>query len=965
LRERIEQLKKNNLDNLNEIFRQERILDQLIEEELRVELSKYKNFERLNQEKITPHFLNMAKLDSSQNVSLEIICDDTEQEFQNSEDRHEYVTNFYQNLYKKPDLPDPGPECVRNFLGDVADHPAVLESKLNEREKNELDTDLTIAEFDRAVEQIKLNSSPGIDGISNKFIRTFWYLFWNPILNYANHCLETGTLTESFKIAKIRLIPKKGNPKKISNWRPISLLNCFYKIISRVITNRLKKVSDKITIVGQKGYSNTKCCQEVLISLIDAISELKSTGKKGCIISLDIKKAFDSLSHKFMIESLKFFNFGERIIKWITTICTNRKACIILSTGKMGRSFELERGNAQGDVISPIIFNICYQVLILKLELTLQIEKIDLPVPTTEGLELIGAENRVSYRGKKVFAFADDCNLLTSLSDQNIAAIVSILNEYGNISGLTCNVQKSSILLIGENPEPTPEIINSPLNLEEELLILGFTVSNRVSMINENWSKTIDKIKSQQRVWNRYNLSLPGRINICKSMMLSQLNYKGCILPATVETITKIEEILFTFTSGNLRISKDRVFLPVSQGGLGIFKIKNFLDAQICSWIRRAKILDQDWKIKLINSGSGNLYCINPSRFMAERNPVLQNIARAFASFVHHFTARENNYKSAYIVQNPALTKGIRSREQITEQELAVLSAGNENLSKNPLNLRMSDILFEGRNITKHEFERNMNFLVPVPVEIWRSLDKVRSAAKTRFGGDNYQKSQTIESFFASWKRGSKKIRHFLTPVYEYIPHNMVKFAENTETVINFDTSKYLNSLWSRQYLSNETRVFIFKLHNNTLPVNTILSHFVREVGRNCSFCDLVQNPIEESESILHFFYDCEISENIRMDFYKWITGDNNFSVTRREFFNGFRLHNNYLIEFLNVATKLLKKYLWDCRNRKNLPVLIGCKTFVTNEIETAITISKKFLTAYRQSGVPQIFNVLPVNFNP
>jgi exonuclease III len=65
LRERIEQLKKNNLDNLDEIFRQERLLDQLIEEELRVELSKYKNFERLNQEKITPHFLNMAKLDSS------------------------------------------------------------------------------------------------------------------------------------------------------------------------------------------------------------------------------------------------------------------------------------------------------------------------------------------------------------------------------------------------------------------------------------------------------------------------------------------------------------------------------------------------------------------------------------------------------------------------------------------------------------------------------------------------------------------------------------------------------------------------------------------------------------------------------------------------------------------------------------------------------------------------------------
>jgi hypothetical protein len=173
LRERIEQLKRNTRENLDEIFRQERLLDQLIEDELKVELAKYKNFERLNQEKITPHFLNLARLDNSQNISLDTICDDAENDFQNSDDRYEYITNFYENLYKKPDLPDPDPDCVRTFLGDIADHPAVQESKLSENEKIDLDSDLTIDEFDKAVEQIKLNSSPGIDGISNKFIRTF------------------------------------------------------------------------------------------------------------------------------------------------------------------------------------------------------------------------------------------------------------------------------------------------------------------------------------------------------------------------------------------------------------------------------------------------------------------------------------------------------------------------------------------------------------------------------------------------------------------------------------------------------------------------------------------------------------------------------------------------------------------------------------------------------------------------
>jgi hypothetical protein len=76
---------------------------------------------------------------------------------------------------------------------------------------------------------------------------------------------------------------------------------------------------------------------------------------------------------------------------WIKTICTGRMARIIIGPGKLSNLFNLERGNAQGDVISPFIFNICYQLLILKLELDLQITKLDLPVPDplTEG-EYIG-----------------------------------------------------------------------------------------------------------------------------------------------------------------------------------------------------------------------------------------------------------------------------------------------------------------------------------------------------------------------------------------------------------------------------------------------------------------------------------------------------------------------------------------------------------------------------------------------
>jgi len=133
---------------------------------------------------------------------------------------------------------------------------------------------------------------------------------------------------------------------------------------------------DKLTAVGQKSASNKKICQEVLIDLIDGIQYCKKTGKKGALLSLDIKKAFDSTCHSYILEVYKFFNFGPNIIRWLTVIGTNRKACVIVSRDKLGRFFELERGNAQGDTISPFIFNLGFQLLLFRLNFDLQIASI-------------------------------------------------------------------------------------------------------------------------------------------------------------------------------------------------------------------------------------------------------------------------------------------------------------------------------------------------------------------------------------------------------------------------------------------------------------------------------------------------------------------------------------------------------------------------------------------------------------
>ena len=120
-------------------------------------------------------------------------------------------------------------------------HPIVTGSKLNEDKRDSMEIPLTIEDLDLSINQAKLKSVPGADGFSNYFIKEYWHIFRTPLHKLSVDCYANNKLTKSFSSAEIELIPKKGNIKLLKNWRPISLLNCFYKTISRAICSRLKK----------------------------------------------------------------------------------------------------------------------------------------------------------------------------------------------------------------------------------------------------------------------------------------------------------------------------------------------------------------------------------------------------------------------------------------------------------------------------------------------------------------------------------------------------------------------------------------------------------------------------------------------------------------------------------------------------------------------------------------------------
>jgi len=118
----------------------------------------------------------------------------------------------YERIYVPDNTIGPiGVEQITNFLGaEICNSNLVRDCILSDSESNILEGEITLAELDKAISKCKLNSAGGTDGVNNRFLKRFWYLLRIPLVNYANCCFNKGKLTDSFKGAAIKLIPKKG-----------------------------------------------------------------------------------------------------------------------------------------------------------------------------------------------------------------------------------------------------------------------------------------------------------------------------------------------------------------------------------------------------------------------------------------------------------------------------------------------------------------------------------------------------------------------------------------------------------------------------------------------------------------------------------------------------------------------------------------------------------------------------------
>lgn len=182
---------------------------------------------------------------------------------------------------------------------------------------------------------------------------------------------NTQKIGGSTNSAFLALIPKEKGANIFSKFRPISLCNTGYKLITKIIANRLKPILPKIIPENQGGFIQGRQIVDNFILVQEAIHSSLLRKEQGMAIKLDLANAFDRVNHSFLLNVMSKFGFGENFIKWIRA-CISEPWIAPLVNGRATDFFKALRGLRQGCPLSPLLFVIQASVLSFLLNKKLQ-----------------------------------------------------------------------------------------------------------------------------------------------------------------------------------------------------------------------------------------------------------------------------------------------------------------------------------------------------------------------------------------------------------------------------------------------------------------------------------------------------------------------------------------------------------------------------------------------------------------
>ena len=260
-------------------------------------------------------------------------------------------------------------------------------------------------------------------------------MYWNEIkgeifailLQFYEGRLDLG----SFNQANIILIPKIEVPITTSDFRPISVLSLIPKLISKVLSNRLRMLLPDLISSYQTAFIHGRQISENFVSTRELIHHISHSGKQAVFAKIDFRKAFDSVSWDFLIRVMRARQFPDRWVGWIQTLLgsSSSKVCI---NGLESEPFFHKRGLRQGDPLSPMLFNLAVDVFQRMVQVANSVLQRSL-------------SNKIN-QAVVAMQYADDTAIIARADLDTLISFKLILRSFAAISGLQVNYTKSSFV---------------------------------------------------------------------------------------------------------------------------------------------------------------------------------------------------------------------------------------------------------------------------------------------------------------------------------------------------------------------------------------------------------------------------------------------------------------------------------------------------------------------------------------
>lgn len=389
--------------------------------------------------------------------------------------------------------------------------------RISPQQADDLQQQVSSQEIRQAVMQMSPLKAPGPDGIPAIFYQRHWNLVGPSVTAAVQYFFDNGHILREWNSTLICLIPKVAQPEEASQFRPISLCNVLYKIVSKVLVNRLKNIIQDLVSPIQNAFVPGRLMSDNCLIAHELVRRIKMQ-KKGKVfmaaLKVDMYKAYDKVDWRFLNWLLEKMDFPQKFRNWIMQ-CVTTVSYSLLINGEPSRKFKPSCGLKQGDPLSPYLFILVMEAFS---RLITHVEAQGL----LEGIKISHSSPSISH----IF-FADDSLLFFKANPQSCASIKNIIKEFSSLSGEVINFSKSVIMFSPNTPQKFKRYLRSIIGTQSSEEV-GKYLGNDIEVDDRSSTKfqqVVDKVRKKVGDWSSLTLSHVGKILFINAILASMCQH--------------------------------------------------------------------------------------------------------------------------------------------------------------------------------------------------------------------------------------------------------------------------------------------------------------------------------------------------------------------------------------------------------------------------------------------------------